>query len=593
MNSSLNRNRQVCYRAILLLGLLPLASCIASKPSSGGQQQQIIVTVTPNPMYVAVSTVAQASTQPFAATVIGTTNTAVTWSLAAGSGCSLSGAGLGSIAVTSSNTMTYTAPMTVPVSPCPVIVTALSSADNATTGQALANVHIIVTINGTPGTSYLAPDTFGQGSNWQYQATVTGSTNPNANQTVTWLANGEPGGTIDPATGFYVAPQLSGSAPVTASITATSSLDTFWPATANITIQPTDPLGAVSSYSTLPSCSGYNLLPNATCYQLNVTCPGTADITTFLKVSNPAGSALGTVLFGTGTGGSGLYDDTNTYTYGHETVEGILNATGAPSNAGYNTVQISFGSPFNSTQPNGWLQGPGGVRRLACRYATVASWVYNHPAIINPSATGATNSAPMCSTGNSGGSAAIGYAVYEYGLAGDFVMIEPTSGPVTTRIDLGCSPCSTNAAFEGPVCTDASSMNNPEMCYTTGGAGGDGTAGVIDAAYQAPNATTPTLCTDAVNNNPDPDAASRFLSDSILYGPSLTVPLPNTIVNQVFADDDTSNAVPQGMLWGEKLISPSSPSPKFECLASPVMHDIPSYATGEQQIVTEITTLCK
>ena len=53
----------------------------------------------------------------------------------------------------------------------------------------------------------------------------------------------------------------------------------------------------------------------------------------------------------------------------------------------------------------------------------------------------------MCATGNSGGSAAIAYAVYEYGLDTELKMIEPTSGPVMSRIDLGCSPARTPASF--------------------------------------------------------------------------------------------------------------------------------------------------
>src|SRR5207302_3344624 len=137
----------------------------------------------------------------------------------------------------------------------------------------------------------------------------------------------------------------------------------------------------------------------------------------YLKVYTPSAAPIGTVLFGVGTGGSGLYEDPKTgYTDGSTTVGDVLNA-------GYNTVQGSFGAPFDQgSTPRGWLTGPGGVRRLACRYATVADWVYNHPAIINPGVSVA-NSAPMCATGNSGGSAAIAYAVYEYGLSSEFKMI--------------------------------------------------------------------------------------------------------------------------------------------------------------------------
>jgi hypothetical protein len=129
------------------------------------------------------------------------------------------------------------------------------------------------------------------------------------------------------------------------------------------------------------------------------------------------------VIFGTGSGGTSHYDNDSSFTVGgfnggDFVVEGVLSA-------GYTTVQVSFGDPFNPqpAQPNGWLQGPGGVRRVACRYATVADWVYKN--IHNSSTT-----APYCATGNSGGSGTIGSQVSQYGLASEFTLIEPTSGPV-------------------------------------------------------------------------------------------------------------------------------------------------------------------
>ena len=76
------------------------------------------------------------------------------------------------------------------------------------------------------------------------------------------------------------------------------------------------------------------------------------------------------------------------------------------------------------------LRDPFEVARFTERdpSATVADWVYHNPKTINP---GVSTSIPMCATGNSGGSAVIAYAVYNYGLDGEFKMIEPTSGPVT------------------------------------------------------------------------------------------------------------------------------------------------------------------
>lgn len=419
---------------------------------------------------------------------------------------------------------------------------------------------LTVSITGTP------PSTIGAGANSQYAATVTGS----SNQNVTWTATG--GGTIDANTGVYIAPNAVPNPP-TVTITAASQADPTQVASMTVTVLAHDPLGSVVSYTQFDSCPTGGL-PNGTCFQLHISCPGVADFSAYLKVYNPAGTLLGTVLFGVGTGGSGLYEDPNTgYADGSTTVGTILDA-------GFNTVQVSFGAPFDQgSTPRGWLTGPGGVRRLACRYATVADWVYNHPTLINPSVT-ATTSAPMCATGNSGGSAAIAYGVYEYGLDSELAMIEPTSGPVMSRIDQGCSPCSVSA--QSNVCKGSS--NNPDLCYESAD------ASIIDEAYQGAGATSPTPCTDALNGNPGPNAANLFLSDSILYGGAISI--PNTIMNQLFADEDTSNAVPQGTLW-EGLVTPSasSPAPRYACLPG-VQHDIPSYPSGATQIANDIIAYC-
>jgi len=411
-----------------------------------------------------------------------------------------------------------------------------------------------------------APSAIGVGTNWTYTATVTGS----SNQTVTWSASG---GTIDQNSGLFIAPSTVPSSP-NITITATSAADTSATASATVTVQASDPLGTASDVTQLPSCVGYSsYTATPSCYQMTVSCPGAADITVYLKVLTPSGAPAGTVLFGTGTGGSGLYDDPNGggYEYGSNVVQNL-------QTAGYNTVQVSFGAPFTSSQSNGWLQGPGGVRRLACRYATVADWVYKNPTIIN-SGVIASNSAPMCATGNSGGSAAVVYAVEEYGLNTEFTMIEPTSGPVMSRIDQGCSAC--NSSVTGPVC-DASGNTHPQMCYESAD------ASVIDEAYQTSGNTSNTPCTNALNGNAGANASAIFLSDSILWQGSATVTIANTAIKQLIGDDDTSNAVPQALTWQAQV----SPPPASQCLAG-VQHDIPSFQSGATQIVSDITSACK
>src|SRR5580700_1471170 len=168
--------------SIALSALLVCVGCIAHAPNSN-QQIQVAVTSSPtSPASVPVTTPMTTSTVKYTANVTGTSNQAVTWTLAAdpnaGTVCTATGSALGTITPTGNNTMTYTAPSgPLPMSPCGVAVTATSNEDNSTTGQALVNVHVIVAVS--PAT-----DTIGQGANLQLLATVTGASS--ANQGVDW-----------------------------------------------------------------------------------------------------------------------------------------------------------------------------------------------------------------------------------------------------------------------------------------------------------------------------------------------------------------------------------------------------------------------
>jgi len=586
-----NQKPQAWYHAIVLLTVLPLAGCIASKPGSGGgQQTRIQVTVSPStqpPVSVPVST-STPSTQQFTATVTGTSNTAVTWSLSLApnqvAGCTNSGmgtAGLGSFVTTGSDSMTYTAPTSLSASPCGIAITATAS-DNTTTGQALASVHVVVTISPS------GAQNIGQSANLQFTASVAGTTN----QAVNWFPVSQTpnvgSGMFDPApanSGLYVAPDLGTATSATATITAVSQFDSLQqsPAT-TMNIAVSDPLGTVVSYSNVSPCPNNGGLTsgNPTCFQINTSCPGVADMSAYIKVNTPAGTPLGTVIFGTGSGGSTLYDSDPDFTDMSINFNGGLFVVQGVFNAGFNTVQISFGSPFNTATPNGWLQGPGGVRRLACRYATVADWIYKNPTIINPLNTSATNSAPMCATGNSGGSGALAYAVTDYGLGSEFAMIEPTSGPVMTSLNKGCNACN---QFNGPSATLCPSKLTPtDMCYSLAD------AAIIDSAYQTAGSTTPQLCTAGVNG--DNINYNRFLSDSILSTPTpKTIPLHGTNVSMVFGGTDTTNAIPQGQTWRVSAApanpAPGSNNPPYTCPAS-APHAIPFDPAGAQQIVNDI-----
>jgi hypothetical protein len=387
--------------------------------------------------------------------------------------------------------------------------------------------------------------------------------------------------------GLYIAPQFeTGTTSVPVTITATPDFDPSSPATATVTLQQTDPLGTIdpTSVKTVSSCPADSAggLTGGTCYSMTVSCDGIAPLQAYLKV-NAATAPVGTVLFLTGGGGSGLYDNNPLWANGYQTVENVFSAN-------YNTVQISFGAPFdNGAQPNGWLQGPGGVRRLACRYATVADWVYNNPQKINSNSS-ATNSAPMCATGNYEGAGAIAYAAFEYGLGGkattgpsqEFAMIEPTSGPLMTRLDVGCV-CNNqvNAPKKGPCTTDTAPA---PMCYS------QSEAQSIDTAYQTQGQTSPTVCSDGLSGTVTTNF-NRFASDSIDYEPFNPNPISlssTLIVNMRFGGSDQPTAVPQGVYWNVAVRPP---------LLDPLCTEdapaeIPSVPDGATDIANDIIGNC-
>ncbi len=207
---------------LFLLGfglILFLAGCASTNPAP----QNISVSVSPP----AVS-VADGQSQTFTATVIGTSNTAVTWSVAGGAANgSITAAGV------------YTAPLTVP-SPAQVTVTATSKANTSKSGS--ATVTVTSPSNSTVAVSPSAAvvEVF---TMQQFSATINGQ----SSSAVTWQVNGVAGGSTTTGTisssGLYSAPHSisnsiipSNGAPVTVQVRAVSTANTSNSGTATVTL---------------------------------------------------------------------------------------------------------------------------------------------------------------------------------------------------------------------------------------------------------------------------------------------------------------------------------------------------------------------
>ncbi|MGH9493548.1 MAG: hypothetical protein ACRD3B_01020, partial [Candidatus Sulfotelmatobacter sp.] len=289
--------------------------------------------------------------------------------------------------------------------------------------------------------------------------------------------------------------------------------------------------------------------------------PGVPNVQAYVKTNTPTGTSLGTVTYNTGTDGNGLYD--SIFTFGSTAVGNVLDA-------GFTTVQIDWGTPFNTNEPGGWVQGPGGVLAGACRYATVNQWIYDN--IQNGDKT-----VPFCATANSGGSGALAYALTQYPTADILAMAEVTSGPPAGRLDWGCG------CKEGKLPVQCGSSSTLGTCFGTGSSG----SGVWDPAYST-NATTASLCTQAVNGTLPPGGSDfDFLGDSA-EAPGAAYNLPKTHVNIVFGGADDSAAIPIGQDWFNNITSSKSQT----CLAGGI-HSMANTLAGAQQIADDLIGMCK
>jgi hypothetical protein len=294
-------------------------------------------------------------------------------------------------------------------------------------------------------------------------------------------------------------------------------------------------------------------LAGASCYALALSCPQVEDYTAYLKVLTPT-NPISLVLLGTGGPGPGLYEQ---YTYGTVTVQQLL------AN-GYAVAQLSFGTPFvsHTKQPvQGWQVNAdsAGVRRAACRYATVAAWVKQNLA---PTVS-------FCASGNSAGAALIGYGLahYEIGAFTTFALL--TSGPPFSRLDWAC---------------DASQRAATAYCsgaHTGMAVGVTNATNFIDPAYQP--AYSAACSNSEINHSTALD--SLFLPDSV-NSPDAVLNYP-TVVEFMYGGLDGSSAIRQGENYRTSIASPTLQA----CIAD-ASHSMPNALDAAQAIAADLITNC-
>lgn len=144
------------------------------------------------------------------------------------------------------------------------------------------------------------------------------------------------------------------------------------------------------------------------CRSLEVTCPNMPALQVSLRISEPTAGTTprGTIVFSTGGGGTGFYAQPELFK--------------SLQDKGFRIVDRAWSGA--------WYQDSGGVRKGACRYATLATWIHRN-----------LHSGPaFCATGNSGGAAEVGHAMMTYGRGAIFDHVMPTGGPAVARLDYAC-----------------------------------------------------------------------------------------------------------------------------------------------------------
>lgn len=235
----------------------------------------VLLSITPTS-----ASVPTAGMQLFAASVTGTSNTAVTWGLS-GAGCS--GSSCGTLS-TSSLSAVYLAPS---VAPTPASVNVIATSVVDPTKSASANLIIVpaVVVGVTPANVSATVR-----ATQQFAASVTGTSNPAVAWTVSGTGcSGTTCGTIS-SSGLYTAPAAVPS-PATVTITATSVSDPGKSASATVTIVPS----TGTQYYLAPAIAGGNdsnnglspgspwLTPNhaVSCGDVLTAVPGTYSNTDF------------------------------------------------------------------------------------------------------------------------------------------------------------------------------------------------------------------------------------------------------------------------------------------------------------------------
>jgi hypothetical protein len=245
-------------------------------------------------------------------------------------------------------------------------------------------------------------------------------------------------------------------------------------------------------------------LADTACKRVEVSCDGMKAIEAQLRITQPAaGVALrGTAVLGSGSAGSGFY-------VGSKDVQALVKDLAA---MGFRVVDRAW--------TGGWTTHEGGLKKESCRYATLLTWVHDQ----------LHTDGKFVATGNSGGSAEIGYALTTWGRGDILDLAIPTSGPPIARLDYAC------VKEASPEWSALCSSIVPR--------------GVMECASACILGTANDVCKQA---SPQP-TAEILLADSVVH-PGAVLRYPKTRVHFLYGAHDCGEPVPIGLTWATKITS--------------------------------------
>jgi hypothetical protein len=169
----------------------------------------------------------------------------------------------------------------------------------------------------------------------------------------------------------------------------------------------------------------------------------------------------------------------------------------------------------------GWTTHEGGLRKESCRYATLLTWVHDH----------LHEGGSFVATGNSGGSAEIGYALTTWGRGDILDLAVLTSGPPIARLDLAC------VAKASPEWAAQCAAIVPK--------------GVMECATHQ---CILGMANDVCKQMSATPTEEQLLEDSVVHSGAM-LEYPKTKVQFLFGAADCGEPVPIGLTYATKVTS--------------------------------------